>query len=65
MGTSGYSVKTNAAQNAGVGQLGAGGDDAVCDGVVDGLDGDLVMIPALKTGIEVKEWMNIRCEPPA
>lgn len=40
MGPSGNSVKTDAAQDAGVGQVGAGGDDAVGDGVVDGLDGE-------------------------
>lgn len=37
VGTGSDGVQADRAQNAGVGELGAGSDDAVGDGVVDGL----------------------------
>jgi len=45
VGASGDRVQADGAQDAGVGELRAGGDDAVGDGVVDGLRADLVSGP--------------------
>lgn len=41
--TGGDSEETDAAEDTGVGKVGTGGDDAVCDGVVDGLSVVLVL----------------------